>query len=419
MKTLSGIAVCLLLLAANAFAAETMRVHFIDVGQGAATLVEFPCAAMMIDTGGEKNSEFDSNKELLNYLDEFFESRPDLKKTFHSLVLTHPHMDHTRGVKAVLAKYRILNTLTNGMETGSGRYGQIALHDKVEASEETTEEDDDIKHQSIWVKSIERGKGLTNEVIDPIQCGSIDPKITALWGRLEKAPTWSTKAFNNANNHSVTVRIDFGQSSLLVAGDIQEEGIAELLAHYKGSSMLDVDVVQVSHHGSHNATTLPLMKATTPKIAVIGMGSSSRHFEHSAWGYGHPRNVAFNLLVANVSGARPSIGVPVATGQYKFQSVTLKKAVYGTGWDGTIVLAADTKGNWRIDDRDPSPGTVNLNTASIEQLVRLPMIGHARAEKIVAWRMEHGPFNSVDDLAKISGIKSGTVNALKNLVRTD
>src|SRR4051812_40216303 len=70
---------------------QTMRTHFIDVGQGASTLLEFPCAAMLIDTGGERNGEFDSTEELTSYLDDFFEQRPDLNKTLHSLMLTHPH----------------------------------------------------------------------------------------------------------------------------------------------------------------------------------------------------------------------------------------------------------------------------------------------------------------------------------------
>jgi len=82
----------------------TMRVHFIDVGQGAATLVEFPCAAVLIDTGGEANGEFDSTDSLLDYLDDFFSRRVDLKETFHALILTHPHIDHTRGVSAILGK---------------------------------------------------------------------------------------------------------------------------------------------------------------------------------------------------------------------------------------------------------------------------------------------------------------------------
>src|SRR5438552_4155815 len=56
-------------------AVPTMRAHFIDVGQGAATLLEFPCAAVLIDTGGEANGEFDSTDSLLDYLDDFFARR--------------------------------------------------------------------------------------------------------------------------------------------------------------------------------------------------------------------------------------------------------------------------------------------------------------------------------------------------------
>ena len=224
-------AIALLLIGASrVLAADTMRVHFIDVGQGAATLVEYPWAAMLIDVGGEKNTSFDSTKELITYLNEFFKGRPNLNKTLHSFVITHPHLDHTRGVKAVLAKYRVLNAL-DGMETGSGRYGQIALHDRVEASEEASTDGGVINYQPIFSNNIPKGQWRTNDIIDPINCGSVDPKITALWGRVDGAPGWSKNAFGNANNHSVVLRIDFGKSSFLVSGDMQLEGISSLLAH--------------------------------------------------------------------------------------------------------------------------------------------------------------------------------------------
>src|SRR4051812_31578041 len=49
--------------------AARMRVHLIDIGQGAATLLEFSCAAVLVDTGGETNEEFDSGAALRRYLD--------------------------------------------------------------------------------------------------------------------------------------------------------------------------------------------------------------------------------------------------------------------------------------------------------------------------------------------------------------
>ena len=56
-----------------------MRVHLIDIGQGAATLVEFSCGAILIDTGGESHRRYDSTESLMTYLKAFFKTRPDLK----------------------------------------------------------------------------------------------------------------------------------------------------------------------------------------------------------------------------------------------------------------------------------------------------------------------------------------------------
>ena len=54
---------------------DTMRMHFIDIGQGDATLLEFPCGAVLIDTGGEQNESFASDQALRDYLDAFFARR--------------------------------------------------------------------------------------------------------------------------------------------------------------------------------------------------------------------------------------------------------------------------------------------------------------------------------------------------------
>lgn len=47
---------------------------------------------------------------------------------------------------------------------------------------------------------------------------------------------------------------------------------------------------------------------------------------------------------------------------------------------------------------------VNLNTATKDDLVGLPGIGPAKAQAIVDYRNQHGPFRSVDELRKVKGI---------------
>lgn len=402
----------------------TFRAHFIDVGQGAATLLEFPCAAVLIDTGGEANGDFDSTVALMDYLDTFFNGRIDLEKTLHSVILTHPHIDHTRGVADVIGKYRILNAVTNGQETGSGKYGQIALHKKVADSEAPGAEP--IGFVAVHVNDIPSGTGLTNEVIDPVKCPDVDPKITALWGTVAPKPSgWTTTAFENLNNHSVAVRIDFGKASMLVPGDLEETPLPAFISRYANTSMLDVDVWQVGHHGSHNGTTAALLNAMTLKIAVISMGPFSRQTNWTAWAYGHPRKQAIDLLVPRVSGTRPQKTVQVATAVRTFTPMTIGKAIYGTGWDGAVVLEADTDGAWKVIapaggvvPPTPPSGLVNINTATADQLVTLPMIGPSRARAIVSDRDTNGPFQTVDDLSRIAGIGPGTINAIRNLVTT-
>lgn len=61
-------------------------------------------------------------------------------------------------------------------------------------------------------------------------------------------------------------------------------------------------------------------------------------------------------------------------------------------------------------------GPVHLNTATAEQLDLLPGVGPVTAEKIVAYRQEHGSFRSVDELDAIPGIGSARIEQLRDLV---
>lgn len=61
-------------------------------------------------------------------------------------------------------------------------------------------------------------------------------------------------------------------------------------------------------------------------------------------------------------------------------------------------------------------GLVNINNASLEELMSLPGIGQAKAQLILDYRTEHGVFAAKEDLMKISGIKDGIYNKIKDLI---
>jgi competence protein ComEA len=60
-----------------------------------------------------------------------------------------------------------------------------------------------------------------------------------------------------------------------------------------------------------------------------------------------------------------------------------------------------------------SSGTVNLNTATEEELMLLPGVGPTKAQRIVEWRQKHGKFRKIEDLTKVKGFGYKTFKKLK------
>ena len=82
----------------------------------------------------------------------------------------------------------------------------------------------------------------------------------------------------------------------------------------------------------------------------------------------------------------------------------LKSWMLALGLSGTLLLAGP---------RLPPEHPVNLNTATATELMQLPRVGPKMAQRIVAFRQEHGPFQRPEDLMNIKGIGEKTFRRLQ------
>jgi competence ComEA-like helix-hairpin-helix protein len=87
----------------------------------------------------------------------------------------------------------------------------------------------------------------------------------------------------------------------------------------------------------------------------------------------------------------------------------------GGSADGRIAKT----GTRRSADPPPrrSAGLVSLNTATAHELDQLPGIGPARAKAIVEDRSRRGPYQSLDDLRRVAGLRPATIMGLKGRVK--
>src|SRR3954470_20974183 len=94
-----------------------ITVHYIDVDQGAAALVELPapCGAVLIDAGGYGKNADD---HLIAYLQAFFARRPDLENRLAAVYITHSHLDHNTSLPRIVDTFQVGRYIETGRPNG-------------------------------------------------------------------------------------------------------------------------------------------------------------------------------------------------------------------------------------------------------------------------------------------------------------
>jgi beta-lactamase superfamily II metal-dependent hydrolase len=305
-------------------------------------LLEFPCGAILIDAGGRTAADGD---HLLAYLNAFFQRRTDLNRHLAAIYITHTHIDHNRALRRVAETFSVDGYIHNGILVGSGRVnaGWMATYVAAHTPAIAAVAVDDTLVAAAGLN------GVTGPVIDPLACPRVDPDIRVLSGSYRTDPGWPDGEFENGNNQSLVIRVAYGKATFLFTGDLEEPAIDTLLSRYQASSLLDVDVYEVGHHGSANGTTPALLTAMTPQIAVISMGNSATQALWTAWAYGHPRRNIVTMIAQSISRSRTPSDVLVADSAKHFSTYNLTKAIYATGWNGDIDIRARPDGTLTVE----------------------------------------------------------------------
>lgn len=100
------------------------------------------------------------------------------------------------------------------------------------------------------------------------------------------------------------------------------------------------------------------------------------------------------------------------TGQIQAESQETLRGVIGVV-GAEEALSGTAGGDIAAEAAD---GKININTATQEQLCKIPGIGDTRAAAIVSYRQEHGGFTKIEDIMNVSGIKEGTYVKIKNSI---
>jgi competence protein ComEC len=251
---------------------DLLRVSFVDVGQGDATLIDFPDGQLALVDAGQ-GGRHPAGRELRGLLAARRRSRIDL------VVITHGHPDHYGGLPDLLDDVEIGELWLNGQLLIEERDGAMA---------------------DLVTSAMARG---TRVRFAPELCES-----SPSFGGVELEVLWPCPRYDAAlglNDNSIALRLVFGRQSFLFTGDLERDAERMLVA---GGRLRPTDVLKVAHHGSRTSSSAAFVAAVRPSLAVVSSGAGNR--------YGHPSpSVLARLLDAGAEVHRTDIhgGLVVST----------------------------------------------------------------------------------------------------------
>jgi len=223
-----------------------LRVSFLDVGQGDAILIQTPHGHTMLIDGGGSDRVLEKIAEQKNFFD----------KHIDVMVETHPDADHITGLISVLAKYKVDTIVTSPLGGHTGIFDELT---------KSISDEDATIHVGAQGDEIIFGDGVVAHILYP-----------------------GKKFYGNekdTNDASVSMVITYGDTSILLTGDLPSTHEAKLL---QKTLPRNVTIYKAGHHGSKYSSSEQLLSYIQPEYAIISAGKNNT--------YGHPSPEAMTRL---------------------------------------------------------------------------------------------------------------------------
>jgi len=291
---------------------QTLRATFLDVGQGDATLLEFPDGQVALIDGGAAYERWDMGRMVVGpYLWE------QGIRTIDHLIATHPQLDHVGGLAWVIKHFHVRHYWTNGVQRAKPFYRR--LH---QAARE-----EDLNAQIAWAgQDLLQGKTC--------RMHSLNPPSSPTGA---SQPLHGLKSGEQLNNLSVVLSVSCGPHSILLPADAEVEAL-ERMTH--DPAVQAATLVKIPHHGAKSSFSAGWINQLTAQVAVVSAGQRNR--------YGHP--------------------IPTVLKEYEKNGIE----VYRTDRDGAILISqnVDSMETTIQTTRDQFLSVVNKEGNILQQEIR-------------------------------------------------
>ncbi|MGL5150461.1 MAG: ComEC/Rec2 family competence protein [Clostridium sp.] len=219
-------------------------VHFIDIGQGDAILIQVNNKNLLIDSGSKTE-----RRNLFSYLN-------NLNIHFLDYIIaTHPHEDHIGNMSEIIDTYDFGTFYTPNISASSKSFEKMLYSLK--------KKDKKINAISSTTNNIYLGDNTSVTVFSPPP----------------------SSKYNDLNDYSPIIRISYKEISFLLTGDAETNAENLSLAN---NSNIKSTVLKIGHHGSSSSTSSKFLQAVSPNIAIISCGKDNP--------YGHPHKETIDKL---------------------------------------------------------------------------------------------------------------------------